>query len=141
MSIYANVSTDNIVCQIVTVPEGFTIEDMFVPELIPFMIPCSGTTQVGSTYNPETGAFTAPPAPPQTWNDASVRTGLTLTDKTKWDANATPQIVTAKTEFQTPQQLAYTTELLQYLVASNSISQTSMNQVLAESRSVSMAAQ
>jgi len=74
-----------------------------------------------------------PPVPPQTWNDASVRAGLTLTDKTRWDNNETPEIVTAKIEFQTPQERPYTTELLTYLVASSSISQTSMDQVLAES--------
>jgi hypothetical protein len=74
-----------------------------------------------------------PPAPPQTWNDTGVRNGLTLADKTRWDNNDTQEIVTAKIEFQTPQELPYTTELLAYLVASNSISQTSMDQVLAES--------
>jgi hypothetical protein len=73
-----------------------------------------------------------PQPPPQTWNDASVRAGLTLTDKTRWDNNDTQQIVTAKIEFATPQQRPYTTELLDYLVASNSISQLSMDQVLAE---------
>ena len=73
-----------------------------------------------------------PPVPPQTWNDQSVRAGLTLTDKTRWDNNDTQEIVTAKIEFQTPQERPYTTELLAYLVASNSISQTSMDRVLAE---------
>lgn len=73
-----------------------------------------------------------PPPPPQTWNDQSVRAGLTLTDKTRWDNNDTQEIVTAKIEFQTPQERPYTTELLAYLVASNSISQTSMDRVLAE---------
>jgi hypothetical protein len=75
----------------------------------------------------------APPPPPQTWNDTGVRNGLTLTDKTRWDNNDTQEIVTAKIEFQTPQERPYTTELLTYLVASSSISQTSMDQVLAES--------
>lgn len=74
----------------------------------------------------------APSPPPQTWNDVGVRNGLTLTDKTRWDNDDTQQIVTAKIEFRTPQQRAYTTELLAYLVASNSISQTSMDNVLAE---------
>jgi hypothetical protein len=82
-----------------------------------------------------------PPAPtippPQTWNDVSVRAGLTLTDKTRWDNNDTQEIVTAKIEFQTPQQKPYTTELLDYLVASNSISQTSRDKVLAETSSES----
>jgi hypothetical protein len=71
-----------------------------------------------------------PPPPPETWDDPRVRTGLTLTDKTRWDNNDTQQIVTAKIEFATPQQRPYTTELLTYLVASNSISQVSMDQVL-----------
>jgi hypothetical protein len=79
----------------------------------------------------------APPSPPlpppaYTWNDTNVRAGLTLTDKTRWDNNDTQEIVTAKIEFQTPQDRPYTTELLAYLVASNSISQTSMDRVLAE---------
>ena len=138
MQLYANVEVNNIVAQIVTVPDGFTIEDMFVPELIPFMIPCDSSVQAGYIYHPETQTFTAPPPVPQTWNDNSVRTGLTLTDKTKWDANATPEIATAKTEFETPQERPYTTELLQYLVDSSSISQTSMDRVLAQSPSVSM---
>lgn len=137
MIIYANISTNNIVCQIVTVPDGFTIEEMFVPELLPFMVPCDGAVEVGYIYNPETQSFSAPPAPPQTWSQAGVRAGLTLADKTKWDANATPEIATVKTEFETPQERPYTTELLQYLVDSQSISQKSMDQVLAESPSVS----
>lgn len=77
-----------------------------------------------------------PPAPvpplPQTWNDQSVRAGLTLPDKTRWDNNDTQEIVTAKIEFQTPRERPYTTELLDYLVASQSISQTSKDRVLAE---------
>ena len=78
-------------------------------------------------------APTPEPIPlPKTWNNDSVRAGLTLSDKTKWDNNETPEIVTAKIEFQTPQELEYTTELLQYLVDSQSISQTSMNKVLAD---------
>lgn len=72
------------------------------------------------------------PPPAYTWNDQNVRAGLTLTDKTRWDNNDTQEIVTAKIEFQTPQERPYTTELLEYLVLSNSISQTSMDRVLAE---------
>lgn len=73
-----------------------------------------------------------PVPPPKTWTDQSVRAGLTLPDKTRWDNNDTQEIVTAKIEFQTPRERPYTTELLAYLVASNSISQTSMDRVLAE---------
>ena len=138
MQTYARLDSNYIVQELIPVQPGFTIEQTVVPELLPSLIPCDQTNVVGSTYDPETGTFTPPLPPPQTWNDASVRYGLTLTDKTKWDANATPEIVTAKIEFQTPQERPYTTELLQYLVDSNSISQISMNQVLAESPSVSM---
>ena len=73
-----------------------------------------------------------PPVPPQTWDNNAVRTGLTLADKTRWDNNDTQEIVTAKVEFSTPQQRPYTTELLDYLVASQSISQASKDKVLEE---------
>lgn len=73
-----------------------------------------------------------PPPPPRTWDDSTVRSGLTLVDKTRWDNNDTQAIVTAKIEFQTPQERPYTTELLEYLVVTESISQTSMDRVLAE---------
>lgn len=132
MQLYANIGTNNIVSQIITVPEGFTIEQMFVPELLVFMIPCDNSVQENWIYDPQTQTFSAPPPPPKTWDNASVRAGLTLTDKTRWDNNETPEIVTAKIEFQTPQERPYTTELLEYLVLSNSISQTSMDRVLAE---------
>lgn len=74
----------------------------------------------------------SPPPPPQTWTTTGVRNGLTLADKTRWDNDDTQEIVTAKIEFSTPQERPYTTELLEYLVASNSISQVSMDRVLAE---------
>lgn len=139
MQTYARLNTENIVLEIITVQNGFTIEQTVVPELLPTLIPCPTNTVPNSTYDPETLQFTPPPPPPQTWNDYSVRQGLTLTDKTKWDNNETPQIVTAKIEFETPQERPYTTELLEYLVASDSISQTSMDRVLAQPASVSMA--
>lgn len=72
-----------------------------------------------------------PPPPVEVWNDATVRRSLTLIDKTRWDNNDTQEIVTAKIEFATYQKIAYTTELLDYLVASQSISQTSKDRVLA----------
>lgn len=131
MSIYANIDTNNIVCQIVIVPEGFTIEQMFVPELLPYMISCDTPVQVGYKYDPETNTFSAPPAPPKTWDNASVRAGLTLADKTKWDNDATPEIKTAKEEFKTPQEVEYTTELLDYLVESQSITEKSRDKILA----------
>jgi hypothetical protein len=139
MQTYARLNENNVVLEIITVQNGFTIEQTIVPELLPSLVMCPSDTVAKSTYNPETLQFTPPPPPPQTWNDYSVRAGLTLTDKTKWDNNQTPEIITVKIEFEMPQERPYTTELLEYLVASDSISQTSMDQVLAQPSSVSMA--
>jgi hypothetical protein len=67
---------------------------------------------------------------PQMWEVDTVRSKLTLADKTKWDNDATTEIITAKIEFSTPQNLTNTTELLDYLVASQSISEQSKTNVL-----------
>ena len=131
MQLYANVGSNNIVAQIITVPDGFTIEQMFVPELLPFMIPCDSNVQENWIYDPETKAFLEPLPQPKTWDNASVRAGLTLADKTKWDKDATPEIKTAKEEFKTPQEVEYTTELLDYLVESQSITEKSRDKILA----------
>ena len=74
----------------------------------------------------------APPAPPapRTWTQDNFRTGLTLSEKVKWDSDSVPEIVTVKSELSSPQELAATTELLQFLVDMNVISQASMNKVL-----------
>lgn len=137
MTTYARLDQNNTVLEILVVQDGFTLEQTVTPELVNSFIPCPGDTVQNSTYDPETGVFTPPPPPPQTWNNFSVRYGLTLADKTKWDNNETPQIVTAKIEFETPQERPYTTELLTYLVDSASISQLSKDQVLMEPPSVS----
>ena len=75
-----------------------------------------------------------PPPPvythPTTCSIGQLREKLTLADKTKWDNNSTPEIVTAKLEFQSPQLQEYTTEILDALVSSNSISQASKDKVL-----------
>jgi hypothetical protein len=72
------------------------------------------------------------PAPaPRTWSQADVRAGLSLSEKVKWDNDSAPEIVTVKAELSTPQELAATTELLQFLVDTAVIAQASMNKVLA----------
>ena len=68
------------------------------------------------------------PAPRQ-WTTDNFRAGMTLAEKTKWDNNSAPEIVTVKAEL--PKALAGTTELLDFLVAANVISQASADKILA----------
>jgi hypothetical protein len=69
---------------------------------------------------------------PKTIDSAQVRTRLTFSEKTKWDNDGTPEIVTAKLEFAEPRTVEDATEVLQFLVDSGSISQASMDKILAE---------
>ena len=73
-----------------------------------------------------------PPAPPpaRTWSADNVRNGLTLAEKVKWDNNSAPEIVTVKAELTGSKEVAEVTELLQFLVDTNVISQASMDKVL-----------
>jgi len=68
--------------------------------------------------------------PPKTWTADNIRSGLTLSEKVKWDNNSTPEVITAKLEMATPQLLAETTAVLQMLVTDNVISQASMTSIL-----------
>jgi hypothetical protein len=69
-----------------------------------------------------------PPAPRQ-WTAADLRAGMTLAEKTKWDNDSAPEIVTVKMEL--PQGMAVATELLDFLVGAGVISQDSANRILA----------
>ena len=91
----------------------------------------NGDDYVNEQWTPAP-TLTPLPSPAYTWNNQNIRDNLTLADKTRWDNNSTQEIVTAKIEFQTPQLRTYTIELLDYLVLSNSISQTSMDKILAQ---------
>jgi hypothetical protein len=73
-----------------------------------------------------------PPAPPapRTWTANDVRAGLTLSERVKWDNNSAPEVVTAKQEMATPQELANTTDVLALLVGASVISQASANKIL-----------
>jgi hypothetical protein len=72
-----------------------------------------------------------PPPPARTWSADNVRNGLTLAEKVKWDNNSAPEIVTVKAELAGSKEVAEVTELLQFLVDTNVISQASMDKVLA----------
>jgi hypothetical protein len=75
----------------------------------------------------------APPAPPapRTWTAENIRAGLTLSERVKWDNDSAPEVVTAKQEMASAQELEHTTEVLQMLVDASVISQASMDKVLA----------
>ena len=62
------------------------------------------------------------------WTADNFRAGMTLAEKTKWDNNSAPEIKTVKAEL--PKELAGATELLDFLVAANVISQTSADKIL-----------
>lgn len=70
-----------------------------------------------------------PPLPTRKWTINDFRSGFTLAEKTKWDNDSAPEIVTVKNEL--PQELAGATELLDFLVESGVISQASADKILA----------
>jgi hypothetical protein len=81
------------------------------------------------------GALVKPePAPEPTpaarqWNADIFRAGMTLAEKTKWDNNSAPEIITVKAEL--PKELAGATELLDFLVASSVIGAATKTKILA----------
>ncbi len=68
------------------------------------------------------------PAPRQ-WTADNFRTGMTLAEKTKWDNNSAPEIITVKAEL--PKELAGATELLDFLVSTSVISTATKTKILA----------
>lgn len=70
-----------------------------------------------------------PTSPARQWTADTFRTGMTLAEKTKWDNNSAPEIITVKAEL--PKELAAATELLDFLVAANVISQATADKILA----------
>ena len=70
-----------------------------------------------------------PPEPaPRKWTAENFRNGMTLAEKVKWDNDSAPEIKTVKAEL--PKELAGATELLDFLVATNIISQASATKIL-----------
>lgn len=70
-----------------------------------------------------------PPPAPRKWTADNFRTGMTLAEKTKWDNDSAPEIITVKSEL--PKELAGATELLDFLVSSNLISVETKAKILA----------
>lgn len=63
-------------------------------------------------------------------NIDNVRNNLTLAEKVKWDNGSTPNIVTAKIEFNTQRSIQEATDILNFLVSEGDISQSSMDAIL-----------
>lgn len=86
----------------------------------------------GSNLLPIPSPATPSPTPPpvRKWSSADVRKGLTFAEKSKWDNNSTPEIVTAKIEFEQSLEHNEAKEVLDFLVEAGSISQASENKVL-----------
>jgi hypothetical protein len=53
-----------------------------------------------------------------------------LIERVKWDNDSAPEVITAKQEMATPQELAHTTEVLALLVGASVISQASVDKIL-----------
>lgn len=73
-----------------------------------------------------------PPEPtpmPRQWTEEDFRSNMTLAEKTKWDNDSAPEIKTVK--FELPKQLVGATELVNFLVSANVISQDSADKILA----------
>ena len=69
--------------------------------------------------------------PPRRISLDEIRNALTLAEKIKWDNNKTDEITTVKVEFAQPLLVADAEPWLQLLVDSGSISQASIDKVLA----------
>lgn len=94
----------------------------------------SDTANIGDEY--VNGVF-IPPAPvvpaalPKHISLDDIRSALTLAEKIKWDNNKTDEITTVKIEFAIPLLVADAEQWLQLLVDSGSISQESIDKILA----------
>ena len=73
-----------------------------------------------------------PPAPaapaPRQWTADDFRKAMTLAEKTKWDNDSAPEVKTVKAELPKEQEGAQ--ELVDFLVASNVISQASADKIM-----------
>jgi hypothetical protein len=84
----------------------------------------------GALVKPEPSEPPEAPTPaPRQWTIDNFRTGMTLAEKTKWDNNSAPEIITVKAEL--PKELAGATELLDFLVSASVISAATKAKILA----------
>jgi len=69
-----------------------------------------------------------PPPAPRQWTVTDFRSGMSLAEKTKWDNDSAPEIVTVKAEL--PKEQAGAQELVDFLVESGVISQASATKIM-----------
>jgi hypothetical protein len=81
----------------------------------------------GQLVKPQPATF-APPPP--AWTAEDVRAGLSLAEKVKWDNETAPEVKTAKLEITGSVPEVKIKEVLDFLVASNVISQASADKVI-----------
>ncbi len=84
----------------------------------------------GSTWSAPVIVIPEPIIEPTRISLEDVRKNLTFSEKTKWDNNSTPEIVTAKIELIQPLLIQDAAEVLDFLVESASISRVSANKIL-----------
>lgn len=80
----------------------------------------------GALVKPEQAVATPPT---RKWTATDFRAGMTLAEKTKWDNDSAPEVITVKAEL--PKALEGATELLDFLVGAGVISQESADRILA----------
>jgi hypothetical protein len=80
----------------------------------------------GTLVKPEPAPAATPPA--RQWTADNFRASMTLAEKTKWDNDTMNEIKTVKAEL--PKERAGATELLDFLVGVNAISQETADKIL-----------
>lgn len=100
----------------------------FYDTLIPDDIERGATLVDGMWVNPAPPPSLPEPEP--MWDADKVRSGLTLMERVNWDSDATPFVKTAKVEFSALRNQHDTTSILDLLVQSGDISQSSRDNIL-----------
>lgn len=75
------------------------------------------------------GILSKPEPPPRLWDNGDFWVHMTLAEKTKWNSDSLPEIVTAKLEL--PKERAGATEIAEFLVSAGAISQATASKILA----------
>lgn len=82
----------------------------------------------GAIRKPPQPVYVEPPSLPRQWTATDFRSGMSLAEKVKWDNDSAPEVKTVKAEL--PKEQAGAQELVDFLVASNVISQASADKIM-----------